>query len=150
VRPAAFCNNCGQRLSKGDDCPTCGAASRVARDAPAETASLPVTSDCDRPTGSGERALLVIRGRNAGRRYLIDFRRYMIGRAADAAIFLDDVTVSRRHAEVFEDRSGGVWLRDLGSINGTYLNGRHIELEQLTNGDVLQVGIYKFVFEIVP
>lgn len=88
----------------------------------------------------------VIRGRNTGSRYVVSGR-HVIGRAADADIFLNDVTVSRHHAEVFEGESGAVWLRDLGSTNGTYLNGEILELGALVHGDVVQIGLFKLSFD---
>jgi len=151
VRPAAFCNNCGRQLVDETRCPTCGAIARSTPAVDEPTAAVPAVTDevLERPPpskGSSRRSLEVIRGRNAGARFLIDDRRYVIGRAADAAVFLDDVTVSRHHAEVFEGEPGAVWVRDLGSMNGTYLNGQQVEVGQLLDGDVLQIGMFKLLF----
>jgi pSer/pThr/pTyr-binding forkhead associated (FHA) protein len=68
-----------------------------------------------------------------------------IGRNPDAEIFLDDVTVSRNHAMLVH-RPDGVYIDDLGSLNGTYVNRRRIESHRLTDGDELQVGKYKLTF----
>ena len=151
MRPAGFCNNCGRQLVDEARCPTCGAISQFARGGDVPTAAVPALTDdlLDRPStsgGSGRRSLEVIRGRKAGVRFRIDDRRHIIGRAADAAIFLDDITVSRHHAEVFEGESGAVWVRDLGSMNGTYLNGQQVEVGRLVDGDLLQVGMFKLLF----
>ena len=151
MRPPAFCNNCGRQLVDETRCPTCGAISRLAREGDEPTAAVPALTDepFERPvhtSGSSRRSLEVIRGRNAGARFLIGGGRHVVGRAADAAIFLDDVTVSRHHAEVFEGESGAVWVRDLGSMNGTYLNGHQVDVGQLLDGDVLQIGLFKLVF----
>ena len=150
MRPAGFCNNCGRQLVDEARCPTCGAVSRVVRsDVPTAAVAAIGNELLERPpssSGPGRRSLEVIRGRNAGARFLVDDRRQVIGRAADAAIFLDDVTVSRHHAEVFEGESAAVWVRDQGSMNGTYLNGQQVEVGQLLDGDVLQIGMFKLVF----
>ena len=96
------------------------------------------------PAGS---ALLVVkRGPNAGSRFLLDRSTTSAGRHPDSDIFLDDVTVSRRHAE-FLHVNDGYQLRDVGSLNGTYLNRERIESEAaLENGDELQIGKFKLVF----
>jgi pSer/pThr/pTyr-binding forkhead associated (FHA) protein len=68
-----------------------------------------------------------------------------IGREKDADIFLDDVTVSRQHAIL--ERSESIYtVSDTGSLNGTYLNGKSVLSEELTDGDVLQIGRFKLVF----
>ena len=92
-------------------------------------------------------ALLVVRrGPNAGARFLLDHDVTSSGRHPDSDIFLDDVTVSRRHAEIVR-RGEGFAVRDVGSLNGTYLNRERIETEQpLENGDELQIGRFKLVF----
>jgi pSer/pThr/pTyr-binding forkhead associated (FHA) protein len=68
-----------------------------------------------------------------------------VGRHPDSDIFLDDITVSRRHAEV-QRASNGFVVRDVGSLNGTYLNRQRVEENPLVNGDELQVGKFKLVF----
>jgi len=151
VRPAAFCNNCGRQLVDAARCPTCGSASGGARQVEMPTAAVPAITDArlERrvPARGRGRSLEVIRGRNAGAVFLVDDRRHVIGRAADVAIFLDDVTVSRHHAEVFEGESGAIWVRDLGSTNGTYLNGVQVAVGQLLDGDILQIGMFKLRFD---
>ena len=68
-----------------------------------------------------------------------------IGRSPDAEVFLDDVTVSRNHALLVRRRDG-LYVDDLGSLNGTYVNRRRIESHKLQNGDELQVGKYKLTY----
>jgi pSer/pThr/pTyr-binding forkhead associated (FHA) protein len=67
------------------------------------------------------------------------------GRHPESDIFLDDITVSRRHAE-FQRGSGGYVVRDVGSLNGTYLNRERIDETDLANGDEVQIGKFKLVF----
>jgi pSer/pThr/pTyr-binding forkhead associated (FHA) protein len=95
------------------------------------------------PAGS---ALLVVRrGPNAGSRFLLDQDVTTAGRHPDSEIFLDDVTVSRRHAEFVRDGAGFL-VRDVGSLNGTYLNRERIESTSLAGGDEVQIGKYRLVF----
>ena len=92
-------------------------------------------------------AALVIRsgGGRAGESFTIDEDRMSIGRTPDAAVFLDDVTVSRNHALLVR-RQDGYYIDDLGSLNGTYVNRRRIESHKLTDGDEIQVGKYKLSY----
>ncbi|MET0802083.1 MAG: FHA domain-containing protein [Actinomycetota bacterium] len=86
------------------------------------------------------------RGPNAGSTFLMQGEDTSVGRATDSAIFLDDVTVSRAHA-VFERREGGEWfVRDVGSLNGTYVNGEQVDQTKLASGDEVQIGRFKLVF----
>jgi hypothetical protein len=92
-------------------------------------------------------AALVIRsgGGRAGESFSIDDERVSIGRSPDAGVFLDDVTVSRNHALLVRRRDG-LYIDDLGSLNGTYVNRRRIESHRLADGDEIQVGKYKLSF----
>lgn len=92
-------------------------------------------------------ATLVIRsgGGRGGETFAIDHDKSTIGRNPDAEVFLDDVTVSRNHAMLVR-RGDGVYVDDLGSLNGTYVNRRRIESHKLADGDELQVGKYKLTF----
>jgi pSer/pThr/pTyr-binding forkhead associated (FHA) protein len=94
-----------------------------------------------------ESALLVVqRGPNAGARFLLDGERTTAGRRPESDIFLDDVTVSRKHAE-FIRRDGQFLVRDVGSLNGTYIDRDRIEQEALLkDGDEVQIGKYRLVF----
>lgn len=89
--------------------------------------------------------MVVVRGQNAGSRYAMSGPVTTIGRHPDSDVFLDDVTVSRRHAEVRRTADGGLELVDVGSLNGSYVNGRRVERETLAEGDQLQVGKYRLV-----
>ena len=101
------------------------------------------------PPGS---ALLVVkRGPNAGSRFLLDAQLTTAGRHPESDIFLDDVTVSRRHAEFHRSPySRGFTVRDVGSLNGTYLNRERIESVELSSGDEVQIGKFRLVFLTGP
>ncbi len=89
--------------------------------------------------------LFVQRGTKAGSRYALDTDIITAGRHPDSGIFLDDVTVSRRHAEL-SVRDGNYTVRDLGSLNGTYVNRERIDEVALHDGDELQIGKFKLFF----
>ena len=94
----------------------------------------------------GDLAVLVVkRGPNVGSRFTLTNPVTTAGRHPESDIFLDDITVSRRHAEIVAGPSGFV-LRDVGSLNGTYLNRERIDEAPLANGDELQIGKFKLVF----
>ena len=99
------------------------------------------------PPGS---ALLVVRrGPNAGSRFLLDMDVTTAGRHPESDIFLDDVTVSRRHAE-FRREQGAFTVHDVGSLNGTYVNRERVEAAVLANGDEVQIGKFRLVFLSAP
>lgn len=147
------CGRCGADLPVGVvACPIGEADCPVISPAPPSndtTAAIDVgeldpTADVDGdPSMSpGTGLLIVTRGPNAGSRFLLDRDVTTIGRHPDSHVFLDDVTVSRRHAEV--RREDGVFvLHDLGSLNGTYLAGERVDSQSLANGDEVQVGRFK-------
>ena len=92
-------------------------------------------------------AALVIRsgGGRAGESFQIPGDRMSIGRTPDAGVFLDDVTVSRNHALLVR-RQDGIYIDDLGSLNGSYVNRRRIESHLLVDGDEIQIGKYKLSY----
>jgi pSer/pThr/pTyr-binding forkhead associated (FHA) protein len=99
------------------------------------------------PNGS---ALLVVkRGPNAGSRFLLDRDTTSAGRHPDSDIFLDDVTVSRRHAE-FRREGGEFVVIDVGSLNGTYVNREPVDQAVLAGGDEVQIGKFRLVFLTGP
>ena len=93
----------------------------------------------------GQALLVVKRGPNAGSRFLLDQATTSAGRHPDSDIFLDDVTVSRRHAE-FRSESGTFTVVDVGSLNGTYVNREPVDSASLSNGDEVQIGKFRLVF----
>jgi hypothetical protein len=149
-----FCNNCGHRNPAGSNfCSSCGAPlehggddatiTLVPVDA-GETGEEEITVGFDGvPDGVG--MLVVKRGPNAGSKFMLDADVTRAGRHPESDIFLDDITVSRRHAE-FERGAEGYVVRDVGSLNGTYLNRERIDEEHLSNGDEVQIGKFKLVF----
>jgi hypothetical protein len=109
--------------------------------------SLPGRVSSSLPPGM---ALLVVRrGPNAGARFLLDHDVTTSGRHPDSDIFLDDVTVSRRHAE-FHRGANGFTVRDVGSLNGTYVNRERVESATLSNSDEVQIGKFRLVFIAGP
>ncbi|MCU1593220.1 MAG: uncharacterized protein JWO12_612 [Frankiales bacterium] len=171
-----FCTQCGQQ--NPDDsrfCARCGApVGRPVEDVGVETTSTISLSALEGALeqaehadsgGSAEHAseasggleglppgsalLVVKRGPNAGSRFLLDAEVTTAGRHPESDIFLDDVTVSRRHAE-FRREGGGFAVRDVGSLNGTYLNRERIDAAALAGGDEVQIGKYRLVFLAGP
>ena len=97
----------------------------------------------------GTALLVVRRGPNAGARFLLDHDVTTSGRHPDSDIFLDDVTVSRRHAEFHRD-GATFTVRDVGSLNGTYVNRERVEAATLSNGDEVQIGKFRLVLIAGP
>jgi pSer/pThr/pTyr-binding forkhead associated (FHA) protein len=146
------CPQCGHRNPLGSRfCSSCGAALGDSEHTTTMSVTVPVESAMeevqvafdDLPAGVG--MLVVTRGPNSGSRYALDEPLTTAGRHPDSAIFLDDITVSRRHAEVHKVE-GGYEVADVGSLNGTYLNRERVERARLTDGDELQIGTFKLLF----
>ena len=137
---ANYCQKCGAYLGRpeGEDASTM--AYKVGETG--EYEPVDVTDEVDRAG-----AALVVRsgGGRAGESFVVDRDRMSIGRTPDAAVFLDDVTVSRNHALIVR-RDDGLYIDDLGSLNGTYVNRRRIESHKLDDGDEIQVGKYKLSY----
>ncbi len=106
-------------------------------------ASAAQSPDLTPPPGVG--MLIVKRGPNAGARFLLDQPTTSAGRHPESDIFLDDVTVSRRHAE-FRLDEGQYVVVDVGSLNGTYVNREPRNSEALSSGDEIQIGKFRLVF----
>ncbi|MGH9139008.1 MAG: FHA domain-containing protein [Acidimicrobiales bacterium] len=151
-----FCNNCGHKNPLGANfCSSCGSplerelgdpttiTFQIERAAP-EPADDEYTFDLDDiPPGGG--LLVVVRGPIAGARLALTKDVTTAGRHPDSVLFLDDITVSRRHAEFV--RAGSAFtVRDVGSLNGTYVNRERVEESALANGDEIQIGKYKLAF----
>ncbi len=93
----------------------------------------------------GTALLVVLRGPNSGARFLLDDDEVVAGRHPDSDIFLDDVTVSRKHA-VFNKAATGYAVLDAGSLNGTYVNRHLVDEAGLQTGDEVQVGKFRLVY----
>ena len=155
---AVHCPECGYANPEGANyCQKCGAylggpaESESGEDPTTMTYTVDDTGDMQ-PVDIDEvveaaGAALVIRagGGRAGESFSIDEERVSIGRSPDAGVFLDDVTVSRNHALLVRRRDG-LYIDDLGSLNGTYVNRRRIESHRLGDGDEIQVGKYKLSY----
>ena len=148
------CPECGFANAEGANyCQKCGAFLPEAEEEGGNTTAAyqldesgelrPV--DIDEVVAEG--ATLAIRsgGGRAGEVFAVAGEKMTIGRSPDAEVFLDDVTVSRNHALLVRRRDG-LYVDDLGSLNGTYVNRRRIESHRLQNGDELQVGKYKLTY----
>ncbi|MGP3991671.1 FHA domain-containing protein [Streptomyces sp. 3N207] len=168
-----MCNRCGARVAEASRfCSNCGAPLRGG--APAEGASETTSTISisgleaydSETTGQhaspvlppeaqaavdalpmGSALLIVRRGPNSGSRFLLDGDLTTAGRHPESDIFLDDVTVSRRHVEFRRGPDGTFTVSDVGSLNGTYVNRERIEAGvPLGNGDEVQIGKYRLVF----
>lgn len=117
-------------------CMACG-ASLVGENDNTTELSAPILSD-----QSGRAVIVVERGPNAGSSYVVGDDEMSVGRLSDSAILLDDVSVSRRHV-VIRPSGDGHEVEDLGSLNGTYVNGSRSERSLLSDGDQIRVGRYK-------
>lgn len=104
------------------------------------------TVDALRP---GTALLIALRGPNAGARFLLDADEVSTGRHPDSDIFLDDVTVSRRHA-IFRRTPEGYQVQDVGSLNGTYVNMQLVDSADLKTGDEVMVGKFRLVYHGGP
>ncbi len=150
-----FCHNCGHQNPEGVNfCSSCGNA--LLAEGEDATITLHPNEEVDAgeeapevtlvevPHGAG--VLVVTRGPNIGARYLLADQVVRAGRHPQSDIFLDDITVSRRHVEITPDGGGSYSLRDVGSLNGTYVNRERIDDVQLAPGDEVQIGKFKLVY----
>jgi len=94
---------------------------------------------------AGSALLVTLRGPGAGSRFLLDADQVLVGRSERSDIFLDDVTVSRKHA-VFVRDGAGFAVRDSGSLNGTYVNRQRVDLVALRTGDEVQIGKFRMIY----
>jgi FHA domain-containing protein/zinc ribbon protein len=148
-----YCPECGfQNPEASNYCSKCGAL--LVKDEPGSETTMsytPEEGDDDHSVTleelGTEGPALVVRsgGGRAGEHFLPQGERTTIGRSPDCDIFLDDVTVSRKHAVLLQ-KNGELFIEDQGSLNGTFLNRKRIESGKLENGDELQIGKYKLTF----
>ncbi|MEV5430721.1 FHA domain-containing protein [Streptomyces sp. NPDC052701] len=153
-----FCSNCGAPLRAGVPAERSSETTSTISISGLEAYDAEATGQTPMPTLSPEAqaavealpqgsALLVVRrGPNAGSRFLLDSDLTTAGRHPQSDIFLDDVTVSRRHVEFRRGPDGTFTVADVGSLNGTYVNRERIDQVALNNGDEVQIGKYRLVF----
>ena len=152
---ARFCSHCGTPLARGTSGERPGESTSTISLGGWESAEPEVADESGADAAAVEAlpagtALLVVRrGPNAGSRFLLDSDLTTAGRHPESDIFLDDVTVSRRHAEFYR-QGGSFTVRDVGSLNGTYVNRERIEVAGLNGGDEVQVGKFRLVFLTHP
>lgn len=165
-----FCTRCGHQSSPDSRfCASCGAQLQPPRESSdrmsdaTSTLSLSALQGVEGSEGdlpgqgppaaeehvdalpAGSALLVVKRGPSAGSRFLLEAATTTAGRHPESDIFLDDVTVSRRHAE-FRREGGAFQVRDVGSLNGTYLNRERIDEADLSGADEVQIGKFRLVF----
>jgi hypothetical protein len=136
---AKFCSSCGTALAAADETtlrlPDLGERLDLDEDLRDAAAELP----------DGVGMLVVRRGPNAGSRYLLEADETVVGRHPDSDVFLDDITVSRRHASI-RRTAGGYELADVGSLNGTYLEHQRVDSAPLAPWAEVQIGRFVLVF----
>lgn len=138
-----YCARCGARLEKnvaGKEGTTVGLPAVESETEEEIEVTIP-----PEPLEKGSAMLMIKKGADAGMRFIISGEDIEIGRHPESDIFLDDITVSRRHAEIHH-KGIDFTLVDAGSLNGTYLNGERIESSELHNGDEIQIGKFKLMF----
>ena len=146
-----YCPECGfQSPAAVNYCARCGAL--LAHDTGGETTMNLGPEDVREEESAafedtlGGTALVVrVGGGRAGERFALSAERTLVGRSPDCDVFLDDVTVSRRHAELLQ-QGERITIRDLGSLNGTFVNRQRVESIELHDDDEVQVGKYRLTF----
>ncbi len=135
---ANFCSKCGSLLRTDE------AGEQTMTFSPEEVADDPDAALQDVPDKG---PALVVRsgGGRAGESFFLSEERTLIGRSPECDVFLDDVTVSRRHSQIARDGERFT-IEDLGSLNGTFVNRRRIESAELEDDDELQIGKYRLTF----
>ena len=147
------CRQCGHQNESGANfCSSCGSPLPHEDEATLSITELAERLELDEELGAalaelpeGMGMLVVRRGPNAGSRFVLDGEVTALGRHPDSDIFLDDITVSRRHAEITRsDR--GYEVRDAGSLNGTYVDHERVELAPLRDLNEIQIGRFVLTF----
>jgi pSer/pThr/pTyr-binding forkhead associated (FHA) protein len=140
---SAYCSQCGAYLAteeqEGDNTITLTPVEAETE----QDEEIPVPPDDELVAGGA--MLVVKRGPNAGTRFLITKDMTTAGRHPESDIFLDDITVSRRHAEI-QRQDSGFRITDMGSLNGTYVNRLRVEGADLSSGDEIQIGKFRLIF----
>lgn len=139
---SGFCSSCGSPLDSLDDRTITLTAVDPLQDAPGSDDDV-VVAVGELPTDIG--VLIVRSGAQAGARFPLEEVVTHLGRHPDSEISLDDITVSRRHAEIERTPDGHI-VSDAGSLNGTYVNQERVERMLLRHGDELQIGKFRLVY----
>ena len=146
---ARFCSHCGHGLESASVAADTTATIAFGAAAPNDADERAALNEADAAAAdalpAGNALLIVQRGPGAGSRYLLDTDSVSAGRHPESDIFLDDITVSRRHAE-FHREGGSFRVHDVGSLNGTYVNRDRIDDALLQNGDEVRIGKFRLVF----
>ncbi|MGH9293014.1 MAG: FHA domain-containing protein [Acidimicrobiales bacterium] len=147
-----FCNNCGHRNPlDANFCSSCGSPLQPG---PETTVTFVPDDGAEGEDGvnvavgelsAGSGVLVVKRGPDVGAKHVLDRDITQVGRHPESEIFLNDITVSRRHAE-FLHRGSSYVVKDVGSLNGTYVNRERIDEAELSSGDEVQIGKFKLLF----
>lgn len=140
VPGARFCSSCGTRLDRDAFADATGVMGEVTSD---DYPSGPTAAVPQRPESGA--VLVISKGPDSGARFPLEKDVVRIGRSPDSDVFLDDVTVSRNHAEILHGITGWL-LRDKGSLNGTYVNFKIVDEARLAQADEVQIGKYRFTF----
>ena len=151
-----FCNSCGHRNPPTSAfCSACGSVLDQMTDRTVTIAKVDPLLDAPGPSDdvvvqlpvseSGHPILVVRQGSQAGERFVLSANVTQLGRHPDSDISLDDITVSRRHAEIV-GTPDGYRVRDVGSLNGTYVNNERVDSAPLAHGDEIQIGKFRLIF----
>jgi pSer/pThr/pTyr-binding forkhead associated (FHA) protein len=151
-----YCNQCGHRNPpESNFCSSCGSALDLMDDRTITLTALDPLQDASGPDddlvipvgelAKGAGVLIVRAGSQAGDRFTLDAQVTRLGRHPESEISLDDITVSRRHAEV-QRTADGYAISDSGSLNGTYVNQERVDHTILHHGDEVQIGKFRLVF----
>lgn len=133
---ARFCSRCGMKLANSE-------AEKTLSFAPVEVEEEEGAISAELPEEGA--VLAVQKGPNVGESFALSKPETSLGRDPKSDIFLNDITVSRRHATI-SVKNGVFFLADVGSLNGTYLNSKRIEVEALKHNDEIQIGKFKLIF----
>jgi pSer/pThr/pTyr-binding forkhead associated (FHA) protein len=150
--PAGICRRCGELLNAhANFCWFCGAAqsddpSPTTQAVPVVSVDQPVAAEAATDPDRDRDVLVIGSGGVTGTRLELEHNVTTFGRSRDSGIVLDDVSVSRHHGVFTRTASGRVNVRDLNSLNGTYVNGVRVDETTLRNGDELRIGKFKLIF----
>ncbi|MEO7804745.1 MAG: FHA domain-containing protein [Actinomycetota bacterium] len=150
-----YCRNCGHKNPQGSNfCSTCGAALQPEDVADTTVTFTPLEAEAEAPDEvsvpiedleEGKAILVIRRGPETGTKFILDKDVITCGRDKGGDIFLDDVTVSRKHCEI-RRLEHGFSISDMGSLNGTFVNRMRVETSSLSNADEIQIGKFRLVF----